>query len=105
MWTAFPSSDYYEASAPSRIFNERRIYPANLYGTQVVGVMRDGSHVHCEPIDQLGIQLCPGSLATATPQFFTVASPPASQTGYGVDLPETGCRALHPDPYPPDLSR
>jgi hypothetical protein len=35
-------------------------------------------------IDQLGIQLCPGSIATATPQAFTVASPPTRQVGFGV---------------------
>jgi hypothetical protein len=40
-----------------------------------------------KPIDQLGTQLCPGSIATATPQAFTVASPPARQAGYGVDHP------------------
>jgi hypothetical protein len=49
--------------------------------------MRDGSRVHCESIDQLGIQLCPGSIATVTPQAFTVASPPARQAGYGVGHP------------------
>ncbi|CAO5226494.1 hypothetical protein FAGKG844_1000005 [Frankia sp. AgKG'84/4] len=27
MWTAFPPSDYYGASAPPRAFNGRRIYP------------------------------------------------------------------------------
>jgi hypothetical protein len=27
-----------------------------------------------KPFDQLGIQLCPGSIATATPQTFTMAS-------------------------------
>jgi hypothetical protein len=39
--------------------------------------MRNGSRVHCESIDQLGIQLCPGSIAMVTPQAFTMASPPA----------------------------
>jgi hypothetical protein len=49
--------------------------------------MRDGSSVHCKPIDQLGTQLCPGSIATATPQTFSVASPPARQAGYELDHP------------------
>jgi hypothetical protein len=97
-------SDYYGASAPSRAFDRRRIYPANPDGFQAAGTMRDGSRVHCKPIDQLGTQLCPGSIATATPQAFTVASPPARQAGYGVD-PPVGGHALHPGPYPPDLSR
>ena len=48
----------------------------------------DGSHVHQQPIDQVGAQLYPGSLATPTPQAFSVASPPDSLSGYGVDPPE-----------------
>ena len=51
------------------------------------GTTRDGSRVHREPIDQLGIQLCPGSIATTTPQSFIVASPPARRAGFGVDHP------------------
>ena len=56
------------------------------------------------PFDGVGAQLCPCSIATATPQAFTVASRPATSTGQGV--PRTircGC-ALQPSPYPPDLS-
>jgi hypothetical protein len=41
-----------------------------------------------------------------TPQTFTMASPPAQSTGYGVGRRAlNGNRALHPGPYPPDLSR
>jgi hypothetical protein len=45
----------------------------------------DGSRVHVESIGQVGTQLCSGSIAMATPQTFTMASRPASQTGIGVD--------------------
>jgi hypothetical protein len=62
--------------------------------------MRDGSRVHCEPIDQLGIQLCPGSLAPATPQTFTVASPPARQAGFGVERPFYFWALVHCTPTP-----
>ena len=67
----------------------------------------DGSHVHYASIGQGGAQLYAGSIATPTPQAFSVASPPAVKPGYGVDETRRGgCRhALHPDPYPPDLSR
>jgi len=34
-----------------------------------------------------------------------VASWPAKPTGFRVDLPHKGSHALHPGPYPPDLSR
>jgi hypothetical protein len=87
MYTPLACSDYYRASAPPRAFNRRRIYPTHPNGFRTAGTTRDGSRVHREPIDQLGIQLCPGDIATSTPQFFLVASPPASQTGYGVDRP------------------
>jgi hypothetical protein len=40
-----------------------------------------------ESIDQLGIQLCPGSFATITPQTFIVAFSPTRQAGYEVDHP------------------
>src|SRR5699024_15500 len=77
----------------------------HLNGFLTVGVTWNGSRVHWESIDQLGIQLCSGSLATSTPQFFLVASPPARLAGYGVDHHVHGGRALRPDPYPPALSR
>ena len=87
MYTPLACSDYYETSASPRTFGRRRAYPTNPNGFQAKGTVRDGSRVHCKPIDQLGIQLCPGSIATSTPQSFLVASPPASQTGYGVNRP------------------
>ncbi len=37
-----------------------------------------------ESISELGAHLYPGSIATATPQAFTVASPPDHSTGFGV---------------------
>jgi hypothetical protein len=77
-------SDYYGASAPSRAFDRRRIYPTGPDGFRALGATRDGSRVHGESIDQSGIQLCPGSFATVTPQAFAVASPPTRQVGYGV---------------------
>jgi hypothetical protein len=59
-----------------------------------------------ESIDQLGTQLCPGSIATTTPQTFIVAFSPTRQAGYEVGRSSTrNGRALHPGPYPPDLSR
>jgi len=47
----------------------------------------DGSHVHDSSIGQGGAQLYSGSIATPTPQAFSVASPPAFKPGYGVDDP------------------
>jgi len=44
-----------------------------------------GSHVHDSSIGQVGAQLYSGSIATPTPQAFSVASPPAVKSGYGVD--------------------
>ena len=36
------------------------------------------------PINELGAQLCPRSIATRTPQYFRAASPPATSTSQGV---------------------
>ncbi len=44
----------------------------------------DGSHVHASSIGQGGAQLYSGSIATPTPQAFSVASPP-SLKHFGVD--------------------
>ena len=68
-----------------------------------------GSHVH-HGIDRSGgVQLYSDSLATPTPQTFGVTSPPASQNRpqSRPPPPRSGSagRALHPGPYPPDLSR
>jgi len=81
-------SDYYGASAPVHTFNRRRVYPTDLSGSQAAGTMHTGSRVHEQPIDQLGTQLCPGSIATVTPQTFTMASPPTRLAGFGVGHPQ-----------------
>jgi hypothetical protein len=60
-----------------------------------------------ESIDEGGARLDPDSIATPTPQFFDVASPPDRQPGFGVGphrTSDTG-HALHTGPYPSGLSR
>src|SRR4051812_49939090 len=53
------------------------------------------------PIGQCGAQLYPGSIATTTPQSFTVASRPANTTRPGDDPPRrTAGQALQPAPIP-----
>ena len=66
----------------------------------------DGSHVHHEPIDEGGVQLNPGSIATSTPQTFLVASSPAYPFRLRSHPSQTrdGC-ALLTDPDPPGSSR
>jgi hypothetical protein len=53
-----------------------------------------------ESIDQLGTQLCPGSIATTTPQSFIVAFSPTRQAGYEVGRSNTAkersCTASRP---------
>jgi hypothetical protein len=83
--TLRPSAD--DEPAPDRVG-----YPATR-------ATADGSHVHDVPIDEGDAQLCPGSIATATPQTFTMASPPAKLPGFGVDRPPipavTHCTPAH----------
>jgi hypothetical protein len=62
-----------------------------------------------EPFDGVGAQLCPCSIATATPQTFTVASRPATSPSRRVPRPAAsltmpiGC-ALQSSPDPPGWS-
>ena len=60
-----------------------------------------------ESIDEGGARLDPDSIATPTPQFFDVASPPDRQPGFGVGPHRTSNtgHALHTGPYPSGLSR
>jgi len=90
MCTPLACPDYYGASAPPRAFSGRCAYPATADGARTAGPARDGSRVHQESIDQGGTQLCPGSIATATPQAFTVTSPLARLASYGVSHPRRG---------------
>ena len=46
MYEPLARSDYYGASAPSRPFDGRRIYPADPNGIRAAGAKRDGSRVH-----------------------------------------------------------
>lgn len=43
-------------------------------------------------VGQVGVQLYPGSFATPTPQYFTVASSPTLVLGFGVDPTTRGSR-------------
>ena len=74
MWTAFPSPDYYEHSAPPRSHQPTTGLPANALAVRWGGQPQGGSHVHHQPVDGAGAQLFPCNLATPTPQAFGVAS-------------------------------
>jgi hypothetical protein len=68
---------------------------------------RNGSHVHCDSLDEGGAQLCPCGIATATPQHVTVASR-GYHTNASPGVPrQAEARRVRtaPGPYPPDLSR
>jgi hypothetical protein len=105
MYGPFVRSDYYGVSAPSRAFNRRCVYPTHPDGSGAAGTMRDGSRVHREPIDQLGTQLCPGSIANGYAADLHRGLPTGTP-GRLRSRPSTwNSRALHPGPYPPDLSR
>ncbi len=67
MWTAFPSSDYYGPSAPSRSRQPTVSLPADQPDAGREGRPRDGSHVHCMPVGRIGAQLFRYSLAITEP--------------------------------------
>jgi len=58
MWPAFPASDYYGPSAPSRRYQPTASLPATARRRQG-GRHQDGSHVHHASIDGIGAQLFP----------------------------------------------
>jgi len=74
MWPAFPASEYYGGSAPSRT-DRSTVDPTRSphwrCGTEQT---RNGSRVHCCSLSGGGAQLCPCGIAMATPQHFTMAS-------------------------------
>jgi hypothetical protein len=81
MRPAFPASDYYGGSVPPQGQQPTADLPATGLAGRRGGQPRGGSHVHHAPVDGGGAQLFPGSLATATPQTFTVASRPTNLAG------------------------
>ena len=104
MRRAFPGSEYYDGSAPSRP-GQRSVRPAIPPGWRP-GRWQDpdGSRVHCDSLDGGGARLCPCGITTATPQHFAVVSRPAVLSGPGVTHRFRWARTA-PGPYPPDSSR
>jgi hypothetical protein len=69
MHMALPRSEYYGDSVPSaHSAGVAPIHPSiSLARSKDRGLHADGSHVHCRPVDGLGIRLCPCGIVTATP--------------------------------------
>src|SRR3954468_22652386 len=109
MWPAFQGSDYYGSSAPPAGIGRRCAFPP---GSRLPPGKGTGGMVPTftpEPFDGVGTQLCPCSIATATPQAFTAASRPATSPGPGVPRPATLLAmpigyALQSSPDPPGWS-
>ena len=75
--------------------NRRQVFPPTsrlLAGKGTTGMVPTFT---VEPFDGVGAQLCPCSIATATPQAFTMASAPATSTGTGVPHPARWVRAAN----------
>ena len=65
MRTGFPRLGVLRRLRPTRAFGRRRAYPARPpWREGGRGTHADGSHVHCRPIDGLGIRLYPCGLAS-----------------------------------------
>src|SRR5689334_20772956 len=98
--------DYYGASAPPSGQQLTTSLPTTRPAAWRPGRPRVVPTFTRSSIGQIGAQLYPGSIATPTPQTFSVASPPPAAHGFGVD-PRLMPAVTHctPGPYPPDLSR
>ena len=80
MCRAFPGSEYYGGSAPSRAAQPTAGPARPPRWERGDGQARDGSRVHCDSIAEGGARLCPSGLAASTPQAFPAASrSPASR--------------------------
>ena len=90
--------DYYGASAPPSGQQPATSLPTTRPDAWQPGQPRMVPTFTRSSIGQAGAQLYPGSLATPTPQAFSVASPPSAAHGFGVDHPKRGSHALHPRP-------
>ncbi len=109
MCRAFPGSDYYGASAPSRgrqpAMGLPRHHPDGVSGARAAG---DGSHVH-RATDRRGRR--PADAPAASPRLRRSSSPwpprRSMEVGFGVDRhrDEDDGHALHPGPHPPGWSR
>jgi hypothetical protein len=89
--------DYYGASAPPSGPQPATGLPTTRPAAWRLGRPRVVPTFTRSSIGQIGAQLYPGSIATPTPQTFSVASPPSAAHGFGVD-PTTRDHALHPRP-------
>ena len=81
-WPAFPASQYYGPSAPSR--PDRQAMhppePVRRWWRRSSGSAGTVPTFIREPFDGIGTQLCPCTIATTTPQAITVASPTSDFT-------------------------
>ena len=84
MCTPLACSDYYGTSAPPNGHQSATDLPPAGPDTRGRATV-SGSHVHLEWFDKGGARLYSDSIAMATPQSFTMASPPDRSTGFGVD--------------------
>jgi hypothetical protein len=97
MWTAFPSSEYYGASASSRSHQPAGALPSFPAGREEGrGGPRDGSHVHRSPIDGGGAQLYPCSIGMGQP--LPMASTPRCTDPTPSGTPSTEALPVLPRP-------
>ena len=97
MWPVLPASDYYGPSVPSRAVGRRWACPPPPWPGGRGGRSGTVPTFTDHSVGGVGARLCPCSLAMGTPQAFPMASPPATQSGFGVAVPAgTTCTAARP---------
>jgi len=80
MCTPLAYSDYYGTAAPSTAIDRQRTCPPARPDARRGGRPGTVPTFTMESLDEGGARLYPDSIATTTPQTFTVASPPDQPT-------------------------
>jgi hypothetical protein len=96
MYAPLVRSDYYGASATYWSRQPTTGLPTAWLVASREGRFQHASHVHHSPVDERAAQLYPDSIATPTPQAFSVASSPASRDRLRSRRPTNERRALQP---------
>jgi hypothetical protein len=106
MCAGFPRLGVLRRLRPARpVQRSARLSPASEPAARRRDPRPGGSRVHCHSLGGGGARLCPGGLATSTPQAFPVASRDRRYISPGSSRRKLTAGCAAPGPHPPGSSR